>query len=109
MRALDVLLLPSQEEPFGRAVIEAMALEVPVLATNVGGPGEIIEDGCEGLLLAPGDPPAWARAIRTLADSPERALAMGRAGRRRVEQAFGLERHAQAMIAVYRRAMLDND
>ncbi len=42
VRALDVLLLPSREEPFGRALIEAMALGVPVLATEVGGPPEIV-------------------------------------------------------------------
>jgi glycosyltransferase involved in cell wall biosynthesis len=64
VRALDVLLLPSEEEPFARAVIEAMALEVPVLATNVGGPPEIIREGREGYVLAPGEPAAWARAVR---------------------------------------------
>ena len=64
MRALDVLLLPSWEEPFGRALIEAMALGVPVVATNVGGPPEIVEDGREGYLVAPREPAAWAQAIR---------------------------------------------
>jgi L-malate glycosyltransferase len=108
VRALDILLLPSREEPFGRALIEAMALEVPVLATSVGGPPEIIEDGREGQLLAPDEPAAWARAIVRIAHDPALASAMGRAGRIRVEQAFGLEHHAQAMLAVYRRALLDN-
>jgi glycosyltransferase involved in cell wall biosynthesis len=108
VRALDVLLLPSEEEPFGRALIEAMALEVPVVATSVGGPPEIIEDGREGVLLAPGRPEAWARVIREIAENPERARAMGRAGRLRAEQAFAPERHAQAMLDVYRRAILDN-
>src|SRR6202043_3471359 len=59
MRALDVLLLPSWEEPFGRALIEAMALGVPVVSTSVGGPPEIVEDGREGFLVAPRDPAAW--------------------------------------------------
>jgi glycosyltransferase involved in cell wall biosynthesis len=98
-----VLLQPSEEEPFGRAVIEAMALEVPVLATSVGGPVEILADGREGFLLDPHDPAAWAAAIGTLAEAPERAREMGRAGRRRAESAFGLEHHARAMLAVYRR------
>jgi glycosyltransferase involved in cell wall biosynthesis len=105
MRALDMLLLPSHEEPFGRALIEAMALGVPVLATSVGGPAEIIEDGREGYLLPPLQAPAWAAAIRTLAETPERGLEMGRAGRRRVEQAFTVERHVEAMLAVYARAL----
>ncbi len=90
MRALDVLLLPSWEEPFGRALIEAMALGVPVLATNVGGPPEIIEDGREGYLLAPGDPARLGPARSpSIAERPGPAAAeLGRAGRARVEQAF---------------------
>ncbi len=105
VRALDVLLLPSSEEPFGRALIEAMALGVPVLATNVGGPPEIVADGREGYLLPPREPAAWARAIRRVAESPDRGLEMGRAGRRRVEQAFTVERHVAAMLDVYERAI----
>ncbi len=105
VRALDVLLLPSSEEPFGRALIEAMAMRVPVLATRIGGPPEIIEDGREGYLLAPRDPAAWARAIRRMAESPDRGAAMGAAGRRRVEQAFTVEHHVAAMLDVYERAL----
>jgi glycosyltransferase involved in cell wall biosynthesis len=103
MRALDVLLLPSWEEPFGRAIIEAMALGVPVVATSVGGPAEIIEDGRQGYLLAPREPIAWAEAIRRLAENPERAREMGSAGRRRVEQAFTVADHVAATLAVYER------
>jgi glycosyltransferase involved in cell wall biosynthesis len=105
MRALDILLLPSREEPFGRALIEAMALGVPVLATNVGGPGEVVEDGVQGRLLSPLEPAAWARAARELAERPELAAQMGGAGRSRVEQMFTLERHVDAMMAVYDRAL----
>jgi L-malate glycosyltransferase len=106
VRALDVLLLPSSEEPFGRALIEAMAMGVPVVSTNVGGPPEIIEDGREGYLLSPHEPAAWARAIRSIAESPDRAREMGRAGRRRVEEAFTAEHHAAAMLEVYERAIV---
>lgn len=105
IRALDVLLLPSWEEPFGRAIIEAMGLGVPVLATNVGGPAEIIADGREGYLLAPREPAAWAQAVGRLAEHPERALEMGRAGRRRAEEAFSLADHATAVLEVYERAI----
>jgi glycosyltransferase involved in cell wall biosynthesis len=105
---LDILLLPSREEPFGRALIEAMSLGVPVLATNVGGPPEIIEHGREGLLVAPGEPAAWARAVRRVLESPDRGLQMGRAGRRRAEQAFSAEHHAAAMLEVYERALARN-
>ncbi|HWX95654.1 MAG TPA: glycosyltransferase family 4 protein, partial [Solirubrobacteraceae bacterium] len=105
MRALDILLLPSREEPFGRTLIEAMALGVPVLATNVGGPREIIEDGREGYLLSPSEPEAWARAVRAIAEDPQAGRQMGAAGRRRVEQAFTVERHVEAMLSVYERAL----
>jgi len=105
MRAMDVLLLPSWEEPFGRSLIEAMALGVPVIATDVGGPREIVRDGREGYLLPPRDARAWARAIRRFAESPEHGLEMGRAGRRRVEQAFTVGHHVTAMLEVYVRAM----
>jgi glycosyltransferase involved in cell wall biosynthesis len=103
--ALDVLLLPSWEEPFGRAVIEAMALGVPVIATDVGGPAEIITDGREGFLVPPRQPAAWAKAIARLAESPDRRTEMGRTGRLRVEQAFSSAHHARAMLGVYERAI----
>jgi glycosyltransferase involved in cell wall biosynthesis len=105
MSSLDILLLPSHEEPFGRAVIEAMALGVPVLATDVGGPPEIIEDGREGFLLPPLDPRAWAQAVGRILERPDGGSAMGAAGRRRVEEAFTVEQHAAAMLEVYRRAL----
>jgi L-malate glycosyltransferase len=102
MRALDVLLLPSEEEPFGRAVIEAMALEVPVLATRVGGPAEIIDHGVEGRLLDPADPQAWAQAVVEIAADPERARAMGRAGRARAERDFSVIHHVTEVVRLYR-------
>ena len=105
MRALDVLLAPSREEPFGRALLEAMALEVPVLATSVGGPPELIRDGCEGYLLAPERPAAWAQAVRRIVEAPGRAGELGRAGRARIAEAFAAEDHVQAVLAVYRRAL----
>ncbi len=105
MRALDALLLPSREEPFGRALIEAMALSVPVLATAVGGPAEIVSDGREGYLLEPGEPQAWADAVERLVARPDGGAELGRAGRRRVEHEFTIERHVAATLAVYERAI----
>jgi glycosyltransferase involved in cell wall biosynthesis len=104
MRALDVLLLPSQEEPFGRVLLEAMALEVPVLATNVGGPPELVRDGVEGYLLPPGEPAAWEQAVRRIIERPDRGRELGRAGRVRIGQAFDVEQHVEAVLDVYRRA-----
>lgn len=107
VRALDVLLLPSWEEPFGRAVIEAMALCVPVVVTTVGGARELLEDGREGYLAAPRDARAWAAAIARVLSSPDVGAAMGRAGRERVERDFGFARLSRATLAVYERAVND--
>lgn len=104
--ALDALLLPSWEEPFGRALIEAMALAVPVIATSVGGPAEIIRDGCEGYLVPPRDGVAWTRALMRMHElDPERRRELGVAGRRRVEREFSAAHHAAAIGAVYERAL----
>ncbi len=62
LRAVDCLLVPSWAEPWGRVVVEAMAMETAVVATSVGGPAELIEDGRSGLLAPPRDPVAWADA-----------------------------------------------
>ncbi len=104
IRALDVLLLPSHEEPFGRALLEAMALEVPVVATSVGGPPELVREGREGALAPPQDPQAWAGAVRRVLESPEGGRALGRAGRRRIVESFGVNDHVQAALELYRRA-----
>ncbi len=102
--ALDLLLLPSWEEPFGRAVIEAMALEVPVLATLVGGPAEILSSG-GGILLEPRVPVAWTAAAGELAGDPARRASLGRRGRERVEQDFTLPRHVGSVLDIYRRVL----
>jgi glycosyltransferase involved in cell wall biosynthesis len=104
VRALDILLLPSHEEPFGRALLEAMALEVPVLATSVGGPAELVREGRDGYLLSPHEPAAWADAVRRIVEGPEQGRALGRAGRERVAEAFGAADHVAATLAVYARA-----
>lgn len=102
--ALDLLLLPSWEEPFGRAVIEAMALEVPVLATLLGGPAEILAGG-GGILLAPRVPADWVRAAAELAADPARRASLGRRGRERVERDFTLRGHVESVLEVYRRVL----
>lgn len=84
----DVLALPSFQEPFGRAVIEAMALGTPVVATRVGGIPEIITDGQTGLLVPPGDPAALASAIARLIDDRRLAETMADEAVRQVRDRF---------------------
>jgi glycosyltransferase involved in cell wall biosynthesis len=101
LRALDLLLMPSWEEPFGRAAIEAMAMGTPVAATSVGGPPEIVRDGSDGLLLPPRNPRAWADAVAPLLADAERRERMGLSGRKRAVTSFGAPVHAARVVEVY--------
>ena len=99
--ALDVAVLPSYREALGLAVLEAMALSRPVVATNVGGIPEMVEHGRTGLLVAPHDADALADAIvRMLLDHPL-ADTLARAGHDLVHERFCLERMIQATQTLY--------
>lgn len=104
MGSLDTLLVPSWEEPFGRVVVEAMALGLPVLATRVGGPAEIIDDGADGILLSPRKPDEWAEALVQVMSSEELRTRLGAAARRRARD-FALEAHVRAMRDLYEEAL----
>jgi L-malate glycosyltransferase len=105
LRACDVALLPSWDEPFGRAAVEAMAMGVPVVASAIGGPAEIITDGVDGTLVQPRDPAALAVAVDELLRDPRRRRALGCAARKSVEERFGGERHATSVTALYREVL----
>jgi glycosyltransferase involved in cell wall biosynthesis len=80
VRALDVLVLPSLQEPFGRSIIEAMALGTPVIASRVGGIPEVLDDGDDGLLVPPADDLGLSQALeRLVADEQLRATLAQRA------------------------------
>ena len=106
-RALDVLLNPSWEEPFGRSVIEAMALRTAVVATNVGGPSEYIEDGVDGILLAPRDPVAWADAVARLLEDPARRAEIGQRASTSVRRRFDRRRYASRVVEIYEQILAD--
>jgi 2-deoxystreptamine N-acetyl-D-glucosaminyltransferase/2-deoxystreptamine glucosyltransferase len=84
----DVLALPSLQEPFGRSIIEAMALGTTVLASDVGGIPEIIDHGVHGLLAPPGDDAALAEQLAKLAADPALRARLAGAARARVERDF---------------------
>ena len=98
-------MLPSLAEPFGLVILEAMALGRPVIATNAGGPPEIVEEGVTGLLVPPSDPPALAAAIRRLFTDRQATEAMGQRGLERFQARFTAARMAQDMLALYRRIL----
>ena len=84
----DLFLLPSDLESFGLAALEAMACEVPVIASDVGGLREVIDDGKDGFLLPARDVDAMARAAIDLLRQPQRAREMGRAARAKARARF---------------------
>jgi len=98
----DVFLLPSTLESFGVAALEAMAMGVPVVATDVGGLPEVVAHGETGLLVPVGDVDALARATLDLVGDPARRMAMGRAARDRAVALFRTEPVIDRFEALYR-------
>lgn len=84
----DLLLLPSQLESFGLAALEAMACKVPSIATRVGGVPELVDDGVNGLLFAPGDVDAMARGALEMLGDRARLDRMRDAARRAAQKRF---------------------
>ena len=100
--AMDVAIHYSvRSEPFGRVMIEAMALGCPVIAPREGGPLVIVVDGETGILVPPRDVDALAGAIDRMLCDPEGRRAMGQAGRRRVDAVFDIRHHVEAMETLF--------
>src|SRR5262249_57270685 len=106
MSAMDVVVhYSTRREPFGRVVIEAMALGRAVIGPREGGPREAIVDGESGLLVPPRDPAALAAGLVELLGDPARRTAMGRAARARGEAGFDIRHHVPGMEAVMSETM----
>lgn len=98
----DIVVLPSLFEAFPRAVIEGMAAGKAVIATDVGGASEAVEEGITGFVVPPGDSDALAEKILLLAQNGEMRLKMGEAGRMRAEKLFSIEENIRKTERVYR-------
>jgi glycosyltransferase involved in cell wall biosynthesis len=105
LSALDLFLLPSLWEGFSVALLEAMAMGLPVIATRVGGAEEVITSGQEGLLIPPGNPQDLAEAIQKALAHLERFQQMAGRGRERVRQNFSEERHLTLLQELYQEVL----
>jgi glycosyltransferase involved in cell wall biosynthesis len=101
LAASDLLLLPSEDECLPMVILEAMSARLPVIATDVGGISEAVDDGRTGILVRPRDPSGLANALVDVLSDPERAGSMGHEGRRKVEADFSLEACAAAVFKAY--------
>jgi glycosyltransferase involved in cell wall biosynthesis len=98
----DIFVLPSRSEGFSNAIVEAMAASLPVVATNVGGNAEAVEDGVNGFIVPFDDPTALSAAITRLISNPSQAKAMGEAGRNLVMEKFTTEAMMSKIAACYK-------
>lgn len=105
LRGLDCFVLPSLAEGVSNTVLEAMASGLPVIATDVGGNGELIEVGRSGELVPVSDAEAMVRAIADCAMNPQRARIAGAAGRAVVEARFSLEAMSKGYRDLYDRLL----
>lgn len=101
LQLMDIFVLPSIQETFSIATVEAMAACKPVIATKCGGPEEIVIDGETGFLVPPMDPEALAEKSLTLLANKELAYKMGNAGRKRVEEMFTVENMVRRYQSLY--------
>jgi len=106
LKIFDVFAMSSKWEGLGTSILDAMALEVPVVATAAGGIKEIIEDGRNGFLAAPGDAAALAEKIIKLASDADLRKKFAASGRKTAEK-FSAEKTAEETLSVYGKVLSD--
>jgi glycosyltransferase involved in cell wall biosynthesis len=101
MVAAQIVVLPSRRESLGLVLLEAMALEKPVVAFDIEGPQEIITDGKDGLLVGPDDVEGLAEAVVTLLKDPDLSRQIGKMGRETVISRFSAKTFADRISEIY--------
>ena len=104
-RESDALVLSSFAEGLPVVLMEAMAMEIPCVATWVNGIPEIVTHETDGLLVPPGDPEALARAVARLMDNAELRLTLGQKARLKILEKFDLRRNTEHLADVFRRRL----
>jgi len=103
---LDIVVLTSLNEGTPVALIEALAAGKPVVATDVGGVGDVVEDGVNGYCVVSEDVPAFARRIADLVEDPDKRAAFGARGREMVREKFSKKRLVEDITRLYEEALL---
>lgn len=101
MCAFDIFVLSSLNEGMGRCLLEAQALGLPVVATEIGGVPEVIKNGLTGILVPPADPEALSAAIISLLKDEARRLEMGREAKKWVDNRFSVEAMVNKISELY--------
>ena len=101
----DVLLFPSENESFGLVALEAMACEVPVIATRVGGVPEVVRHGVDGFLYDVGDVSSMAEGCLAILDNPQLRSDLGQAARDRARRDFCASKIVLQYEDLYRRTI----
>ncbi len=101
LQQLDIFVMPSTWEGFGVSALEASAMELPVVASDIHGIPDVVLDGETGILAPPADVPALADAIARLAGDAELRRSMGAAGRAYVEREYRWQENAALMERLY--------
>lgn len=108
LAAADIFVFPSLFEGLGGSALEAMAMGLPVVASDIPALREVVEDGSSGILVAPGSSDSLARALDRLVQDPGLRIRMGNRGMQLFDQKFTIERSAREMIALYERVIYDD-
>ncbi len=107
LSAMDIYVLPTDKESFGISLLEAMSNGLPVVATAVGGPLEVVEDGESGILIPPRDPGRLAEVLLQLIRDPGLRERLAEGAMRRVKERFSEESMVKGVLDVYEKVCLD--
>jgi glycosyltransferase involved in cell wall biosynthesis len=104
----DMFALPSwANEGVPQAIMQAMAMQLPVVSTTVGAIDEAVIDGETGIMIEPKNSPALAAALKQLIDNPDQRQQFGQAGRMRIENNYSAKHMVDAMESVFTKAIAD--
>ncbi len=106
-RAADVFVMPTRNDTHSIASLEAMATGLPVVATNVGGIGDIVLDGETGFIVGQDDEDALADRLRRLLQKEELRISFGKKSRHRIEKHFNQGRHSELIIELLKKSAAD--